>query len=59
MVPLRRRFDSAPDHMEDKHKTLTPDDDYRDTDGCAGCIVSVLAVVIILATAAGLWLFTK
>ena len=45
--------------MEDKHKTLTPYDDYRDTDGCAGCIVSVIAVVIIFAIAAGLWLFTK
>lgn len=45
--------------MEDKHKTLTPYDDYRDTDGCAGCIVSVLAVVIIFAIAAGLWLFSR
>ena len=54
-----RRFNSATSHMEDKHKLLTPDDDYRDTEGCAGCIVSVLAVVIIFAIAAGLWLFTK
>ena len=42
-----------------QNNTLTPNDDYRDTDGCAGCIVSVLAVVIIFATAAGLWLFSR
>lgn len=42
-----------------QNNTLTHNDDYRDTDGCAGCIVSVLAVVIIFAIAAGLLLFTK
>ena len=44
--------------MED-NRTINNNDVYRDTDGCAGCIVSVLAVVIIFAIAAGLWLFTK
>lgn len=41
--------------MED-NRTINNDDTYRDTEGCAGCIVSVLAVVIIIAIAAGLWL---
>jgi hypothetical protein len=58
MVPLRRRFDSAPDHMGDKHKTLTPDDDYREAQGC-GCVISIALVIVIFAIAAGLWLFTK
>ena len=44
--------------MED-NRTINNNDVYRDADGCAGCIVSVLAVVIIFAIAAGLWLFTK
>ena len=43
--------------MNNNH--LTPDDDYRDTEGCAGCIVSVFVVIVIFAIAAGLWLFTK
>lgn len=54
----RLRFDSAPDHMEDKNKTLTPDEDYRDPDGC-GCVVSIALVIVIFAIAAGLWLFTN
>ena len=58
MVPLRRRFDSAPDHMEDKHKLLTPDDDYREAQGC-GCVISIVLVIVIFAIAAGLWLFSR
>ena len=44
--------------MED-NRTINNNDVYRDTDGCAGCIVTVIVVVIIFAIAAGLWLFTK
>ena len=44
--------------MEDKHNTLTPDEDYRDPDGC-GCVISIALVIVIFAIAAGLWLFTK
>lgn len=45
-------------HMEDKHKLLTPDDDYREAQGC-GCVISIALVIVIFAIAAGLWLFTK
>lgn len=38
--------------------TLTPDEDYRNDTGC-GCVVAFVVVVIIFATAAGLWMFTK
>ena len=44
--------------MEDKHKTLTPDEDYLDDTGC-GCVIAFVAVIVIFAIAAGLWLFTK
>lgn len=54
----RLRFDSAPDHMEDKHNTLTPDDDYREAQGC-GCVISIAMVIVIFAIAAGLWLFAR
>ena len=53
-----RRFDPATSHMEDKLKTLTPDDDYREAQGC-GCVISIALVIVIFAIAAGLWLFTK
>ena len=53
-----RRFDSATSHMEDKHKTLTPDDDYREAQGC-GCVISIALVIVIFAIAAGLWLFSR
>ena len=55
MVCLRR-FESAPVHMEDKHNTLTPDDDYRKDIGC-GCVFTIVVVIIFFATIAGLWLF--
>lgn len=42
-----------------ERNTINNDDTYRDTEGCAGCIVSVVAVVIIFAIAAGLWLFSR
>ena len=44
--------------MEDKHKTLTPDDDYREAQGC-GCVISISLVIVIFAIAAGLWLFSR
>ena len=44
--------------MEDKHNTLTPDEDYRNDAGC-GCVVAFVAVIVIFAIAAGLWLFSK
>ena len=44
--------------MEDKHKTLTPDEDYRNDTGC-GCVIAFVAVIVIFAIAAGLWLFSK
>ena len=53
-----RRFDSATSHMEDKHKILTPDDDYREAQGC-GCVISIALVIVIFAIAAGLWLFSR
>jgi len=34
------------------------DEDYRDDTGC-GCVISIVLVIVIFATAAGLWLFTK
>ena len=46
------------DKMENKHNTPTPDDDYREAQGC-GCIISIALVIVIFAIAAGLWLFTK
>lgn len=58
MVPLRLRFDSAPGHMENKHNTPTPDDDYREAQGC-GCVISFALVIVIFAIAAGLWLFSR
>ena len=39
-------------------KTLTPEDDYREAQGC-GCVISIALVIVIFAIAAGLWLFTK
>ena len=39
--------------MENKPDTLTPDEDYRNDAGC-GCVVSIVIVVIIFATAAAL-----
>ena len=39
-------------------KTLTPDDDYREAQGCR-CVISIALVIVIFAIAAGLWLFTK
>ena len=53
----RLRFDSAPDHMENKHNTLTPDDHYRDESGC-GCRLLAACVVIIFIIAAALWMFS-
>ena len=53
-----RRFDSAASSMEDKHNTLTPDEDYLDDTGC-GCVIAFVAVIVIFAIAAGLWLFSK
>ena len=44
--------------MENKPDTLTPDEDYLDDTGC-GCIISFVTVVIIFATAAGLWPFSN
>lgn len=44
--------------MEDKNNKLTPDEDYRDPDGC-GCVISIALVIVIFAIAAGLWMFTK
>ena len=44
--------------MEDKYKTLTPDDDYREAQGC-GCVISIALVIVIFAIAAGLWLFSR
>ena len=41
-----------------QNNTLTPDDDYRDPDGC-GCIISIALVIVIFAIAAGLWLFAR
>ena len=46
------------DKMENKPDTLTPDEDYRDDTGC-GYVISIVLVLVIFATAAGLWLFTK
>ena len=44
--------------MEDNHNTLTHDEDYRNDAGC-GCVVAFVAVIVIFAIAAGLWLFSK
>ena len=44
--------------MENKPDTLTPDEDYREAQGC-GCVISIAMVIVIFAIAAGLWLFTK
>jgi hypothetical protein len=44
--------------MENKPDTLTPDEDYRDPDGC-GCVISIALVIVIFAIAAGLWLFSR
>lgn len=57
MVCLRR-FESAPVHMENKYNTLTPDEDYREAQGC-GCVISIATVIVIFAIAVGLWLFAK
>ena len=46
------------DKMENKPDTLTPDEDYREAQGC-GCVISIALVIVIFAIAAGLWLFTK
>lgn len=45
--------------MMEENRTINNNDTYRDPEGCAGCIVSVVAVVIIFAIAAGIWLFSK
>ena len=39
-------------------KTLTPDDDYREAQGCC-CVISIALVIVIFAIAAGLWLFSR
>lgn len=44
--------------MENKPDTLIPDEDYRDDTGC-GCVISIALVIVIFATAAGLWLFSR
>ena len=44
--------------LKQKPDTLTPDEDYRNDTGC-GCVVAFVVVIIIFATAAGLWLFTR
>ena len=46
------------DKIENKPDTLTPDEDYRDDIGC-GCVISIALGIVIIAIAAGLWLFTK
>ena len=46
------------DKMENNPDTLTPDEDYRDDIGC-GCVISIALGIVIIAIAAGLWLFTK